>query len=61
MSYHDKKKNGNTNIPSRVSTLSLIINLDLDKNFSPLTQQNDEKHMPTYSHGTRTPDMSLPS
>lgn len=24
-----------------------------------LTQQNDEKHIPTYSQGTRTPDISL--
>lgn len=26
-----------------------------------LTQQNDEKHMPTYTQGTRTPEMSPPS
>lgn len=26
-----------------------------------LTQQNDEKHIPTYNHGTRTPEMSLSS
>lgn len=23
------------------------------------TQQNEEKHIPTYNHGTRTPDISL--
>jgi hypothetical protein len=27
----------------------------------PLTQQNDEKHMPTYTQGTKTPEMSPPS
>lgn len=26
-----------------------------------LTQQNEEKHIPTYSHGTSTPDISLSS
>ena len=26
-----------------------------------LTQQNDEKNIPTYSHGTRTPEISLSS
>jgi hypothetical protein len=26
-----------------------------------LTQQKEEKHIPIYSHGTRTPEISLPS
>jgi hypothetical protein len=26
-----------------------------------LTQQNDEKHIPTYTQGTKTPEMSPPS
>lgn len=30
-----------------------------DKEPDGHTQQNEEKHIPTYNHGTRTPDMSL--
>ena len=39
----------------------MILSHTSDKKPFGHTQQNDEKHIPTYNHGTRTPDMSLPS
>ena len=34
-------------------------NNQINREKTVLTQQNDEKHIPIYSQGTRTPDISL--
>lgn len=48
----------------KISQLSICYNMQnqiMQLTEINLTQQKEEKHMPIYNHGTRTPEISAPS